>query len=112
VAFILLALALGNAAHANDDAAALPALTVTAVKVEGEMWPEEVQAAGAIEPWQEAVVGAQIGGQRIVEILAEVGDEVSAGQVLARFDAARLRARHDGLHGGPLGVGPFIYSPA
>jgi RND family efflux transporter MFP subunit len=71
---------------------AAPALTVTAAQVEREMWPEEVRAAGAIEPWQEAVVSAQVGGQRLVEILAEVGDAVRAGQVLARFDAAALRA--------------------
>jgi RND family efflux transporter MFP subunit len=93
VTLAFLALALGGSAHADDALVPPPALTVTAVKVEGEMWPEEVRAAGAIEPWQEAVVGAQIGGQRIVEILAEVGDQVAAGQVLARFDAARLRAQ-------------------
>jgi RND family efflux transporter MFP subunit len=38
------------------------------------------------------VVSAQVGGQRVVEILAEIGDVVRAGQVLARFDAATLRA--------------------
>jgi RND family efflux transporter MFP subunit len=80
-----------GAARAQGPAAA-PALTVTAAQVEREMWPEEVRAAGAIEPWQEAVVSAQVGGQRLVEILAEVGDAVRAGQVLARFDAAALRA--------------------
>jgi RND family efflux transporter MFP subunit len=56
------------------------------------MWPEELRAAGAIEPWQEAVVSAQVGRQRLVEIGAEVGDVVTAGQVLARFDTATLRA--------------------
>jgi RND family efflux transporter MFP subunit len=80
-----------GAARAQGPTAA-PALTVTAAQVEREMWPEEVRAAGAIEPWQEAVVSAQVGGQRLVEILAEVGDAVRAGQVLARFDAAALRA--------------------
>jgi RND family efflux transporter MFP subunit len=73
--------------------AAAPALTVTATKVKREQWPEEVRAAGAIEPWQEAVVSAQVGGARVVEILAEVGDSVGAGQVLARFETARLRAQ-------------------
>jgi RND family efflux transporter MFP subunit len=37
-------------------------------------------------------VSAQIGGQRLVEIRAEIGDAVRAGQTLARFDAATLRA--------------------
>jgi RND family efflux transporter MFP subunit len=90
-ASLIALLALGRAGYAADDASA-PALTVTAAQVERQTWPEEVRASGAIEPWQEAVVGAQIGGQRIVEIVAEVGDEVKAGAVLARFDTARLRA--------------------
>ena len=80
----------GAVPSAAQDAA--PALTVTSATVQKEMWAEETRAAGAIEPWQEAVVSAQVGGQRLVEILAEVGDSVRAGQVLARFDAATLRA--------------------
>lgn len=71
---------------------AVPALTVTAAKAAAEQWPEEVRATGAVEPWQEAVVSAEVGGQRLVEILAEVGDSVRAGEVLARFDTATLRA--------------------
>jgi RND family efflux transporter MFP subunit len=89
---VALALSTPLALHAQDGARATPALTVTAAKVERQMWPEEVRAAGAVEPWQEAVVSAQIGGQRLVEILAEIGDAVRAGQTLARFDAATLRA--------------------
>ncbi len=80
----------GTPPNAAQDAA--PAMTVTAATVKREMWADETRAAGAIEPWQEAVVSAQVGGQRLVEILAEVGDSVRAGQVLARFDAATLRA--------------------
>jgi RND family efflux transporter MFP subunit len=76
--------------HAQN--AATPALTVTAVATREEMWPDTVRATGAIEPWQEAIVSAQVGGQRVIEVLAEVGDSVRAGQVLARFDTATLRA--------------------
>lgn len=90
-ALLLAALSALAPAGAQNNAGA-PALTVTAAKVEQQMWPDEVRAAGAIEAWQEAVVSAQVGGQRIVEILAEVGDGVRAGQVLARFDTATLRA--------------------
>jgi RND family efflux transporter MFP subunit len=82
----------GGAQPAGPASSGAPALTVTAAEAGSEMWPDEVRAAGAIEPWQEAVVSAQVGGQRIVEILAEVGDTVRARQVLARFDAATLRA--------------------
>ena len=77
---------------AAQSAPAATALTVTAVVARQEQWPDSVRATGAIEPWQEAVVSAQVGGQRLVEILAEVGETVRAGQVLARFDTATLRA--------------------
>jgi RND family efflux transporter MFP subunit len=80
--------------------AAAPALTVTVANATHETWPDTVRATGAIEPWQEAIVSAQIGGQRVVEVLAEVGDTVSAGQVLARFDAATLRAEEAELKAG------------
>jgi RND family efflux transporter MFP subunit len=80
--------------------AAAPALTVTVANATQETWPDTVRATGAIEPWQEAIVSAQIGGQRVVEVLAEVGDTVSAGQVLARFDAATLRAEEAELKAG------------
>ncbi|MFM8505252.1 MAG: biotin/lipoyl-binding protein, partial [Acidimicrobiaceae bacterium] len=32
--------------------------------------------------------GSQVNGLRLVEVLAQVGDTVSAGQLLARFDDA------------------------
>jgi hypothetical protein len=39
------------------------------------------------------------------------GRLVAEGEPAAAFDAARLRQRHEALHGGPQGVGPFLYSP-
>ncbi|MET0791031.1 MAG: efflux transporter periplasmic adaptor subunit, partial [Polyangiaceae bacterium] len=55
-----------------------PALTVTAAKAAFQDWPEEIRAPGAIAAWQEAVVSAQVGGARLVEVLAEVGEHVNA----------------------------------
>lgn len=75
-----------------QEGAPAPALTVTATVAEQQMWPDTLRATGAIAPWQEAVVSAQVGGQRVVEIVAEVGDVVRSGQVLARLDVATLRA--------------------
>ena len=40
-------------------------MTVTAAPTRVEMWPDTVRATGAIEPWQEAIVSAQVGGQRV-----------------------------------------------
>jgi RND family efflux transporter MFP subunit len=101
LAIVAVALALSPCTRSRAQAgAAAPALTVTVANATQETWPDTVRATGAIEPWQEAIVSAQIGGQRVVEVLAEVGDTVSAGQVLARFDAATLRAEEAELKAG------------
>lgn len=69
-----------------------PVLTVTAAAPRTAVWPSSVEISGAIMPWQEAIIGPQISGQQITEILAEVGDQVKKGQPLARLDRALLRA--------------------
>ena len=52
-----------------------------------------LEASGEITtPWQEASVGAQIGGYQLTDVYANVGDQVSKGQILARFDPALLQA--------------------
>jgi RND family efflux transporter MFP subunit len=69
-----------------------PALTVTVARPADAVWPITLEASGAIAAWQEASIGAQVGGYRLVEVLVNVGDEVVRGQVLARFDPALLQA--------------------
>lgn len=71
---------------------AVPALTVTVGTPQRTMWPMSVSASGAIAPWQEAIVGTQIGAYQLVEVRANVGDQVRRGQVLARLNPALLRA--------------------
>jgi RND family efflux transporter MFP subunit len=79
--------------RADEDApTAAPALTVTVAQPKTVQWPETIATAGSIEAWQEASVGAQVGGQRVAEVLVDVGDVVREGQVLARLDAELLRA--------------------
>jgi RND family efflux transporter MFP subunit len=56
------------------------------------VWPLVLEASGAIAAWQEASIGAQVGGYRLIEVLVNVGDQVAQGQVLARFDPAPLQA--------------------
>jgi RND family efflux transporter MFP subunit len=79
-----------------------PSLTVTVAQPVRQSWPVTLEASGAIAAWQEASIGAQVGGYRLIEVLVNVGDEVTKGQVLARFDpsllqadAARLEANDD-----------------
>lgn len=78
-----------------DEAVSTPpaaALTVTRAAPQWRQWPATIEATGSIEPWQEAVIGAQLSGMRLVEVRVNVGDEVKRGQVLARFDADMLKA--------------------
>lgn len=69
-----------------------PALTVTASVPSSAVWPVILEVSGAVAPWQEAIISAQIGGYQLNEILVNVGDQVKKGQVLARINQALLRA--------------------
>lgn len=62
-----------------------PALTVSTVQPQTVQWAQTLAASGNIVAWQEAIIGAEIGGFRITEVLANVGDFVQKGQVLARI---------------------------
>ena len=83
-------------------AKAAPSITVTTVLPARAMWTDTLDTSGAIAPWQEASIGAQIGGYQLTDVRVNVGDQVSKGQVLARFDpdmlkadAAQLQANYD-----------------
>jgi len=83
-------------------AKAAPSITVTTVLPAKAMWTDTLDTSGAIAPWQEASIGAQIGGYQLTDVRVNVGDQVSKGQVLAHFDpdmlkadAAQLQANYD-----------------
>jgi RND family efflux transporter MFP subunit len=69
-----------------------PALTVTTATPRRAVWPVTITASGSIAPWQEASVGAKVGGYQIVDVRVNVGVQVRRGEVLARLDSALLRA--------------------
>ncbi len=69
-----------------------PALTVSTAAPRRMVWPATLAASGAVAPWQEASIGAQIGGYQLVEVRVNVGDHVKKGQLLAKFDPALLLA--------------------
>ena len=67
-------------------------LVTTTTATRGEM-VETVQVTGTLVAREEIVVAPQIEGLRIVEILAEEGDRVAKGQVLARLSRETLDAQ-------------------
>lgn len=69
-----------------------PALTVTTVAPETQLWPQHVLASGSVLAWQEAIIGAEVGGVRLVEMHANVGDRVKKGEELARLSDETLSA--------------------
>ncbi len=72
--------------------AAKPALTVSTVTPETVQWAERVTASGPVLAWQEAIIGAEIGGVRLVELQANIGDHVKQGDLLARLADEMLLA--------------------
>ena len=51
---------------------------------------------GTVRPRRESDLGFELGG-RVISVLVEAGDEVRAGQALARLDMRRLQAKRKGL---------------
>ncbi len=76
---------------AVSDPAGLPAITVATVVP--RLLRDRVIASGLIGPVEEVHVQPQIEGQAIEALLADVGDRVQAGQVLARLSSSALDLR-------------------
>lgn len=72
--------------------AARPALVVTTVRPARIAIADTLVANGSIAAWQEALVGAEVGGLRIVEVRADVGARVRRGDVLAVLQDDTVRA--------------------
>ncbi|HXO90505.1 MAG TPA: biotin/lipoyl-binding protein, partial [Stellaceae bacterium] len=66
-------------------------IATTLARAERHSITETLAVTGSLVAREEIVVGAEFDGLRIVEILADVGDHVEQGQVLARLDGTMLR---------------------
>ena len=77
---------------AEEVAVANPALTVTVTRLERSSFPVRIWATGDIAPWEEASLGAEVEGLRLVKVKVNVGDAVKRGQVLAIFASATVMA--------------------
>jgi HlyD family secretion protein len=67
-------------------------MTITLEKPATETLPRILEANGNVSAWQEASVGAEVGGLRLATVNANVGDVVRKGQVLATFVTATAQA--------------------
>jgi len=80
------------AADASQPAARIEGPRVTVAKASRGQVIDRVILTGTLIPRDEILVGPEIEGSRLVEILAEDGDKVAKGQVLARLDRATIDA--------------------
>ena len=79
---------------ADDKKTASPkaALTVTTVQPVQTVLPIKLAANGSVFAWQEAVIGSEANGLRLVDVRVNVGDRVTKGQVLASFAPEQVNA--------------------
>lgn len=77
---------------ADKQAVAKPALTVTTARPSPARLPIKLAANGNVSAWQEAVIGSETGGARLMEVRVNVGDIVKKGQLLAVFSADSVNA--------------------
>ncbi|MGD9806902.1 MAG: efflux RND transporter periplasmic adaptor subunit [Hyphomicrobiaceae bacterium] len=84
-----------HASHAAEPTTQQPTppLAVTVVRAEVAPFVETVLVTGSLVARDEILVGPEIEGLRIVEILADEGDRVKKGQVLARLVSDTLEAQ-------------------
>ncbi len=93
-AAVTLGALIGLRAHAADDKKAAPvkpALSVVVTQPQRTTLPVAARANGNIAAWQEASIGTEANGLRLVDVRVNVGDVVRRGQVLATFAAESMQ---------------------
>lgn len=67
-------------------------LAVNTAKVELAPFTRFMNLNGEISAWQDVIIAPEVGGYRVEEVLVDIGDEVSKGQVLVKLSTALLEA--------------------
>lgn len=80
------------ARESSASTAAQPSLSVSVASLQPATFPVKVTANGNIMPWQEASVGTEANGLRLIDVKVNVGDTVRRGQPLATFAADTVEA--------------------
>ena len=78
-------LCFAQAGFAADEADAPKGATVTVLKATKACFPSIVEVTGIVRPRDENFVRPERQGLKVIEILADAGDTVTAGQTLARL---------------------------
>ncbi len=78
--------------NATDNSQPSTALTVQTSKLSIINMDNTIEANGNIQPWQEAIIGAEVNGLLLKEVRVNVGDEVKKGQIIARFSSSTIDA--------------------
>lgn len=85
--------AVGESAKAVPAIDKQAALSVRVAKVEKQPLRTMVTASGTVAAWRELIIGSEANGLAIVEVLADEGDKVTKGQVLARINSSVIAAQ-------------------
>lgn len=73
----------------NSQAASL---TVNVAGPERLMWPVTIPTSGRLAAWHEAMIAAEVGGLKIIDVNADVGAAVKKGDLLVEFDPDTAKA--------------------
>lgn len=74
-------------------ATAVAAPSITVFKTKNENFVETAAVSGSLVPREEILVSPEIEGLRVLELLADEGDRVKKGQVLARLVSEQIDAQ-------------------
>ncbi len=78
--------------ESEPQTATLPpaSLTVSVAAPTQQALPQRITGSGSVAAWEEMSLGVELSGQRVAEVLVEVGDTVTKGQPLLRLDTRSL----------------------
>jgi len=79
-----------SSAKDRDVPAPPPGMSVTTIALQPTDVARGITANGSVYPWQEIVIGPEVGGYRVAAVNVDVGDKVKRGQELVRMSDVLL----------------------
>ncbi len=78
--------------ESTESSSPAASLTVNVARPETLMWPVTIPASGRLAAWHEAVIAAEAGGMKIIDVTADVGATVKKGDLLVQFSPETANA--------------------